>query len=66
MNLLLTFLFFLALCGTTYFIGRLFTWGVYKINPDNFKNKFTNKHILKTNIVMFISIILWSIIYYFN
>jgi hypothetical protein len=64
MKLILTIIFFLAFSGTTYFVGRLLTWFLYKVKPENYKKEFTKKDIRNANIVMIISIILWSILYY--
>jgi len=64
LKIIITIMFTLALSGSVYFFGRLMTWVVFKINPTNIKKEFTNKDILISNIVMIISIILWSIIFY--
>jgi hypothetical protein len=66
MKLILTFIFFFALIGTIYFISKLFIWVVWKIAPDSFEKPITNTNVLSYNIVMVISAILWSIIYYYS
>lgn len=66
MKILLTIIFFLATSTSVYFFGKLVTWAVYKINPENSKKEITNKDILSYNIVMIISLILWSILFYFK
>ena len=63
-KLTLTILFALALIGTTYFLGKLATWMVYKIAQKKKKKEFTKKDILIANITMFISIVLWCIVFY--
>lgn len=64
MNFLLSIIFFLAFSGSVYFLGKLLTWFLYKVKPENCNKEFTKKDILRANIVMFISILLWTIIYY--
>lgn len=59
-----TVIFFLALSGTVYFFGKLITWAAYKIAPQNFEKEFTQKDISEATLVMFISIIEWSILFY--
>ena len=66
MKLLMTLIFFAAFCGTTFFFSRLMFWMVSKISPSSFKNKITNSQILSYNIIMIISIILWTILYYLS
>ena len=66
MKLLLTLIFFLASSTSVYFFGILLTWIAWKIKPENFKKEITNKDILSYNVVMFISLILWSILFYFK
>jgi hypothetical protein len=63
MNITLIIAFFLAMCGSAYFIGRLATWMVFKISPQNCKRKITNKDVLTMNIVVFVSILLWTFIF---
>lgn len=63
-KLALTFVFALALIGTIYFFSKLATWMVYKIAPQNCKREFTVKDVTIANIVMFVSIALWSIVFY--
>ena len=55
MSILQSIVFLLAFSGTVYFMGRLVTWTVFKVNPENCKREFTRKEILKANIVMVIS-----------
>jgi hypothetical protein len=66
MKLLLSIIFFLASSTSVYFFGKLLTWIAWKIKPENFKKEITNKDILSYNVVMFISLILWSILFYFK
>ena len=63
-ELLLTTIFMLALATSVYFLGRLMTWMVYKIAPENCKKEFTRGDVLRTNLVMIFSIILWGIVFY--
>jgi hypothetical protein len=65
MNLFLTFVFFLAFGTSIWFLSRLFIMIASKIKPENFR-PITNKDILGYNIVMFISILLWSVLFYFR
>jgi hypothetical protein len=65
MKLLLSIIFFLASSTSVYFFGKLLTWIAWKIKPENFQKQITNKDILSYNIVMIISLILWSILFYF-
>jgi len=60
----LTIIFIGALATTTYFIGQLMTWMVTKIAPQNCKKPFLEKDKHKANLVMVLSIILWSIVFY--
>lgn len=66
MKITLTIIFFLALSTSVYFFGKLLTWIAWKIKPENFKKEITNNDILIYNIVMVISLILWSILFYFR
>jgi hypothetical protein len=66
MKLLLTIIFFLASSTSVYFFGKLLTWIAWIIKPENFKKEITNKDILSYNVVMIISLILWSILFYFK
>lgn len=59
-NLILTFLFIIALSGTIYFFGGLIQWSVYKIINKEIKRSDINNYCLS----MIISIICWSIIFY--
>jgi len=63
-ELLLTAIFMLALATSVYFLGRLMSWMVYKIAPENCKIEFTKAHILRTNLVMTFSILLWGVVFY--
>lgn len=64
MNIILSIIFFLALTTSVYFFGKLLTWIAWKINPTNFKKDITKTDILSYNIVMIISIVLWTILYF--
>ena len=68
MKIMLTIAFFFAMSTTVYFFGKILTWVAWKINPSGFSENFkiTNKDILSYNIVMIVSIILWSIIFYYK
>ena len=61
---LLTAIFMWALATSVYFLGRLMTWMVYKIAPQNCKKEFTRVDILRTNLMMIFSILLWGIVFY--
>jgi len=37
---------------------------VYKIAPQNCKKEFTRADILRTNLVMIFSILLWGVVFY--
>jgi hypothetical protein len=63
-DIILTIIFMVAIATTTYFFGRLMTWMATKISPENFKKSFTGLDILKANIVMVISIVLWGVVFY--
>ena len=63
-DLALTGIFASALFCTIYFFGKLMTWVVYKIAPQNCEKEFTKNNILITNLVMLLGIILWSILFY--
>jgi len=62
-ELLLTAIFMLALATSVYFLGRLMTWMVCKLAPKTYK-EFTKKDILRTNLVMIFSILLWGVVFY--
>jgi hypothetical protein len=62
-NITLAILFFLAMSTSTYFVGKLMTWMVTLIKPES-RKEFTKKDILVANLVMFVSITLWTIIFY--
>jgi hypothetical protein len=64
MNLLMTGIFILALSTSVLFLGKLMTWMVYKIAPQNCKKEFTNKDVLKANLIMIFSILLWAVLFY--
>lgn len=68
MKILLTIVFFLAMSTSVYFMGRLLVWVAWISNPESFVEGYeiTRKDILYYNFVMFVSIILWSIIFYFK
>ena len=61
---LLTAIFMVALATSVYFFGRLMTWMVYKIAPQNCKKEFTKADVLRTNLVMIFSILLWGVVFY--
>jgi hypothetical protein len=61
---LLTTIFMLALATSVYFLGHLMSWMVYKIAPHNCRIEFTKARILRTNLVMTFSILLWGIVFY--
>ena len=64
MNLLMTGIFILALSTSVLFFGKLMTWMVYKIAPQNCKKEFTRADILRTNLMMIFSILLWGVVFY--
>ncbi len=64
MNVLMTVIFILALSTSVLFFGKLMTWMVYKIAPQNCKKEFTNKDVLRTNLIMIFSILLWAVLFY--
>lgn len=59
-----TVIFFIALTFTIYFFGRLATWMVIKIAPQNCKKEFTSKDVFIANLIMSIGVFLWSILFY--
>lgn len=61
---LLTTIFMWALATSVYFLGKLMTWMVYKIAPQNCKKEFTRADILRTNLMMIFSILLWGVVFY--
>ena len=61
---LLTAIFMWALATSVYFLGKLMTWMVCKLAPHSCKKEFTKAHILKTNLVMVFSILLWGVVFY--
>ena len=61
---LLTAIFMWALATSVYFLGRLMTWMVYKIATQNCKKEFTKADILRTNLMMVFSILLWGVVFY--
>jgi len=61
---LLTAIFMLALATSVYFLGTLMTWMVCKLAPKGTYKDFTKKDILKTNLVMIFSILLWGVVFY--
>jgi len=66
MQLLLSLIFFIALSTTVFFFGKLITWAIKRINPKSLNKEITNEDILKYNLIMVFSIILWSILFYFK
>jgi len=66
MKILMTIIFFFAFCGTVFFFGRLMVWMTSKINPSSFKKEITGNQILSYNIIMTVSILLWTILYYLH
>lgn len=68
MKIMLTIIFFFAMSTSVYFMGRLLVWVAWISNPESFVEGYeiTRKDILYYNFVMFVSIILWSIIFYFK
>jgi len=60
----MTGIFILALSTSVLFLGKLMTWMVYKIAPQNCKKEFTNKDVLKANLIMIFSILLWAVLFY--
>lgn len=63
-DIILTIVFMVAIATTTHFFGRLMTWMVIKIAPKNLQRNFTNLDILKTKLVMIVSIFLWGVVFY--
>jgi hypothetical protein len=61
---LLTAIFMWALATSVYFLGRLMTWMVCKLAPKGTYKDFTKKDILRTNLVMIFSILLWGVVFY--
>jgi len=61
---LLTAIFMWALATSVYFFARLMTWMVYKLAPHNCKKEFTKADILRTNLIMIFSILLWGVVFY--
>lgn len=64
-NILKGITFLLALSGTIYFTCNFIIWLAWKIKPDNFERKITNKDILRYNVIMFLSLVLWTMLYTF-
>ena len=65
MNIIMAILFFQALFGVFYFLGKLLTWVAWKINPETFKIGITPRDIFIYSIVGIYSCILWSILFYY-
>jgi len=63
-SITLTIVFMVALATSIYFFGRLMTWMVYKIAPQNCKKEFTKADVLRTNLVMIFSILLWGFVFF--
>ena len=61
---MLTIIFMWALATSVYFFGRLMVWMVYKLAPHNCKKEFTRADVLRTNLIMIFSIILWGEVFY--
>ena len=61
---MLTITFMWALATSVYFFGRFMVWMVYKIAPQNCKKEFTRAEVLRTNLIMILSIILWGEVFY--
>jgi hypothetical protein len=59
-----TLIFSLSLFGTFYFISKFFAWHAYKISPQNFKREITNKDVLIANVVGYISVIGWALLFH--
>ncbi len=65
-KLILTLVFFSAFVTKIYFLGKIITWHAYKINPKNFSKHISSDNITWYNFVMLLSIILWSILFYYS
>ena len=63
-ELLLTAIFILALSTSVLFFGKLMTWMVYKIASQNCKKEFTKKDVLRANLIIVVSILLWAVLFY--
>jgi hypothetical protein len=61
-----TIVFFFALLFSIYFFGKLMTWMVERIKPNYLEDMITQSDITRYCLVMLISIILWSILFYDN
>ena len=59
-----TLLFSLSLLGTFCFVSKFFTWHAYKISPHNFKKEISNGDILIANVIGYLSIIGWTLLFY--
>jgi len=57
-------IFFIALFSLVLFFGRLLTWVVWKIAPQNCKREFTDKDVLISNVIGITSCLLWTILFY--
>lgn len=64
--ILQSIIFFVAFCLTVLFIGKLVTWAVWKIAPQNCKKEITKKDILGYNITIVIAILLWTVLFYLH
>jgi len=64
MEIIKTFIFLTSFYLTIYFLGKLFSWGVYKL-CNNHKS-MSNKQILIANICMFIAGLGWATLYYLS
>ena len=61
---MLTIIFMWALATSVYFFCLLMVWMVYKLAPHNCKKEFTRADVLRTNLIMIFSIILWGEVFY--
>lgn len=61
-----TIIFFLALSGSIYFFIKLMTWMTEKIKPKYLEDMMTQSDITRYCLVMLVSIVLWSILFYNN
>ncbi|CAG7581286.1 MAG: hypothetical protein SLAVMIC_00767 [uncultured marine phage] len=62
--ILASIIFCVALAGSIYFFGKLVVWSISKLAPQNVEKQMTGKQILKYNLIMIFSIILWGILYF--
>ena len=57
-----TLLFLLSLIGTFYFVAKLLVWHAYSTQER--EREVTNRDILIANVVGYISIIGWTVLFY--